>query len=99
MKKELMAVVNSSEGYFRLNNIASLKRWTKNAIGEDVDRLTIEFDNINNVNFIAPEHEIVSRDYEGIITECNEKTQLFLDAVAQRLCSELSNGYRNKTRR
>lgn len=96
MKKDIINLVNSSEGTLRLNNISSLHRWTKDALGDDVDRLSIEFDNINNVNFSIVDREIKARDYAGIIAECCEKTQVFLQAVSETLCKNLSAGYRNK---
>lgn len=35
MKKEIMNLITSSEGQFRINNISYLKRWTKDGMGED----------------------------------------------------------------
>ena len=89
-------MVNSEEGTFRLNNISYLRRWSKDALGNNVDKLVIEFDNINNVCFSLYDREIKSRDYEGIIGECEEKIQLFLSEVSKELCSNLKAGYRNK---
>lgn len=94
MKKELMAIVNSEEGTFKLNNISYLKRWTKSALGEDVDKLVLEFNNINNVCYSIYDREIKSRDYDGIIKECEELTKRFMDEVSRKLCSNLRAGYR-----
>ena len=77
MKKQIINLVNSEEGVFTLNNIAYLRRWTKDALGNPVDRLQIEFKNINGVNFAIYDAEITHRDYEGIIKECDEKIKLF----------------------
>ena len=95
MKKEIMKLVKSEEGTFRLNNISRLYRWTTSALNEKVDCLTIEFDNINNVNFGLSEN-IESRDYDGIIAECQKATTSFLTAVALELNKNMENGYRNK---
>ena len=78
MKKEIMNLINikSDEAtYFRLNNISYLRRWTMDGLGNEVDRLTIEFDTINEVRFSLCDREIRSRDYAGIISECQEKTE------------------------
>ena len=96
MKKELLEVLASEEGSFRLNNISYLRRWTKDGLGNKVDKLKIEFDNINQVNFSLYDTEIKSRDYDSIIKECIEKTQLYLAEVSRSLCSDLKAGYRNK---
>ena len=95
MKKEIIKLVNSEEGTFRLNNISRLRRWTTSALNEKVDCLFIEFDNINHVHFGLSE-KIESRDYDGIIAECQEATTSFLTAVALELNQNMENGYRNK---
>lgn len=94
MKKEIINLVNSEEGTFRINNIATLRRWTKSALNENVDKLAIEFDRINNVYF-GNSVEIESRDFAGIIEECEEATTAFLCAVALKLNNNLRNGYIN----
>lgn len=94
MKKEIINLVNSEEGTFRINNIAFLRRWTKSALNENVDKLTIEFDCINNVRF-GLSVEIESRDFAGIIAECEAATTSFLTAVALELNKNLRNGYIN----
>ena len=90
-----MKLVKSAEGTFRLNNISRLYRWTTSALNEKVDCLTIEFDTINDVNFGLTVN-IESRDYDGIIAECQKATSNFLTTVALELNKNLENGYRNK---
>ena len=51
MKKELLKILDSEDATFRLNNISYLHRWTKDALGNDVDRLELEFDHINGTCF------------------------------------------------
>lgn len=94
MKKELMSVVNSEEGKFRLNSVSYLRRWAKDALNQDVDKLVLEFNNINNVCYSICDREIKSRDYDGIIKECEELTKKFMDEVSRKLCSDLRAGYR-----
>ena len=96
MKKEIMNLVESEEGTFRLNNIAYLRRWTKDGMGCKVDRLELEFDSINHVNFGIYDTEIKSRDYEGIIDECQILIERFINEVSETLIKNLKAGYRNK---
>lgn len=96
MKKEIIRLVNSEEGSFRLNNISTLRRWTKDGLGKDVDRLELDFDCINNVCFSICDCEIESRDYDGIIKECQEITERFLEEVTRSLVNDMRAGYRNK---
>ena len=93
MKKEILNLVKSEEGILRLNNISFLRRWTKDALNNPVDKLVIEFDSINHVRYSLYERDIESRDFEGIIKECEEKTHLFLTEVSNVICSNLRNGY------
>lgn len=95
MKKEILNLVESNEGEFVLNNISYLRRWTNSAIGENVDKLVVEFENINNVNFGVASKEIVARDYNGIINEITIATKEYLQKVSNRLCSNLKCGYIN----
>jgi hypothetical protein len=95
MKKEILNLVESDEGKFTLNNISYLRRWTNSAIGENVDKLVVEFENINNVNFGVASKEIVARDYNGIINEITIATKEYLQEVSNRLCSNLKCGYIN----
>lgn len=93
MKKEIIALVKSEEGTYRMNNISFLKRWTKSGLDEDVDMLELNFDNINHVNYGYSTVEIKSRDYEGIINECIAATEDYLSKVAERLAKDLRAGY------
>lgn len=95
MKKEILNLVESNEGEFVLNNISYLRRWTNSAIGENVDKLVVEFENINNVNFGVASKEIVARDYNGIINEITIAQKEYLQEVSNRLCSDLKCGYIN----
>lgn len=101
MKKDIMNLINAKSEeatYFRLNNVSYLRRWTKDALGDDVDRLVLEFDNINNVNFSLYDREVKSRDYDGIIKECQKITEAFFLEVSRTLISNLGAGYRNTSR-
>ena len=95
MKKELLKILDSEDATFRLNNISYLHRWTKDALGNDVDRLELEFDHINGTCFSLYDGNIKRRDYDWIIRESQEITQAFFTEVSHRLCSNLRAGYRN----
>jgi hypothetical protein len=95
MKKEILNLIESNKGEFVLNNISYLRRWKKSAIGESVDKLVIEFENINNVNFGVASKEIVARDYNGIINEITIATKEYLQEVSDELCRNLKCGYIN----
>lgn len=95
MKKEILHLVESDEGEFTLNNISYLRRWTKSAIGENVDKLVVEFKNINNVNFGKSSEEIIARDYDGIINEITIATKEYLQRVSDEFCKNLKCGYIN----
>lgn len=105
MKKDIMNLIDFKSDetkdveYFRLNNVSYLKRWTKDAFGNDIDRLEINFDTINDVNFSIYDREIKSRDYEGIIRECQEITKAFFDEVSATLIKNLGAGYRNTSKK
>lgn len=102
MKYEIMNLINSTDGeahYFRLNNVSFLCRYTKDALGEDVDKLYIDFDSINNVCFGICDREIKARDYDGIIKECQQITKRFFENVSTELCCNIGAGYRNVTRK
>lgn len=98
MKKEIMNLINSKEGTYRINNVSYLYRWTESALGEKVDRLTLEFDSINGVCFSICDCDIKSRDYDGIIKECSELTNRFFDEVSRTLTNNLKAGYKNTSR-
>ena len=92
MKKQIEELVKSDNGEYRLNCIATLRRWTEDGLSDPVDMLAIEFDTLNGVN-IGHWRIIESRDYEGIINECADYIMLFLAEAGAKLTKELKNGY------
>lgn len=100
MKKEIMNLISSKEGMFRLNNVSYLKKWTFNdGLGHEEDILELEFDTINNVCFSIYDRRIKSRDYDGIIEECKILTESFFKEVASTLCNNLGAGYINTNKK
>lgn len=96
MKNEIMEMLKTTEGVFRINNISKI-RWNRfDALNNEVNKLRVEFDNINNVNFALYDTEIKSRDYNGIIEEVQQITSNFLNKVADELNKNLRAGYINQ---
>lgn len=96
MKKEIMELVNKNEGIVRLNEVSYLRRWTKDAMGNKVDMLRLEFDSINGVRYSLYKDDITARDYNGIIKECEIITNAFFAEVARSLTNNLKAGYRSR---
>lgn len=110
MKKEIMALVNCTEGSvkmdestkqkvgsFRINNMSKVRRNYKEPMEPGdlkVDNLELVFDRINNVEF-SGHFTIKSRDFDGIIAEIEQYTTAFMAAVSETLCRNLRNGYIN----
>lgn len=89
-----MQLVNSTEGAFRLNKFASLKRWTKDAINNDVDKLELRFDTLNDICIKGLSNvSITARDYDGIISECNEAITRYFQEATKQITNDLSAGY------
>ena len=98
MYKEIKELVKAKEGYFRINHISVLRRWTEDAMGQKVDMLVLDFDAINGVNY-SKRVGIISRDYVGIQTECEEATRKFMEEVTEKLVSNIICGYVTRGRR
>jgi hypothetical protein len=79
MKKEILNLVESNEGEFVLNNISYLRRWTNSAIDENVDKLVVEFKNINNVNF-----GVARKLLREIITALSMKSRLQRKSICRK---------------
>lgn len=96
MKKELLKFINSEEdeSYFRLNAISYLRHRTKSPLTEKkIDVIEIEFDQIYGIYCNICNKTITSRDFEGILLECQEKTDEFLKEVNYILCREIKAGH------
>ena len=98
MKKEIMALIDSAEGTFRINNIATLRRWTRDGIGNKVDMLVIAFDPINGISFGDDTVQLNQRTFEGIIVDCERAINNHMKIVTNTLMSNLENGYVNTSK-
>lgn len=93
IKKAIMAAVKANEARVNINEIAHLYRWTKSAIGEDVDEMEISFKYICGVKG-GWNKAIKSRDYEGIIKEIEAATTEYFSMCAEQMNRNLRAGYR-----
>lgn len=96
MKKELLRFINNEEeeSFFRLNAISYLRRRTMSPLVKNkIDVIEIEFDQIYGNYCDICDKTITSRDFEGILLECQEKTDEFLKEVNYILCREIKAGH------
>lgn len=94
MKQEITALVNSAEGRCRINHVSELKRLTKDAAGLDCDVLKLEFNTTFFPRCHVYDNTIKSREYAGIIAECEQITRETLQRISDQLCSDIRAGYR-----
>ena len=93
LKKDIMNLLNAKYNSVQINNIARLTRWTKDAFGKDVDRMTLTFSYVCGVNG-GQTFDIVSRDYDGIVNEIAECTKVYMENCTEQMIRNMRNGYR-----
>ena len=90
MKKEIMELINSEEGTLKVNKFCMLRRWTKTALNEDVDKLEAIFSITHYSSHVV---EIQSREWKSIVDEVAlAQAKAFADS-ADELNKQLINGY------
>ena len=92
MKKEIMQLIET-EGRMKVNEICTLLRLRKYALGFDVDGLNLEFTDLNGVGKLINVYEIKSRTYEGIIEECCMYMERYLKDASEYFQKQFRNGY------
>ena len=92
MKKEIMNVVKSENGSINVTPFGILSRWTKDAIGAPVDRLSLT---LSVDKFRVTYYEIKSREYENIIEEIEDCIRDYFDTVSTETRSAFLNGRLN----
>lgn len=90
MKKKIENLINSDNGKIDINKCCVLYRWTKNAIGDPVDCLQVEFNIIRKPDFVS---SIKSREWRKIVEEIAEAQTIAFKRISERLNKELENGY------
>lgn len=94
MKKDIMHLVASPEGEYRINPVCKLRRWTSIPGNHDIDKLVLDFDVIADMGRFDRSVDITSRDYDGIITEITNAIDEHFADIASYLNNCLKNGYR-----
>ncbi len=92
--KEINKAIKSTKAIVKINGISYLRRWTKTALGEDVDRLELVFCPIGGISKGGSSYSVESRDLDGIIIEIETYTTEYLKEVAERAAKNLRAGYR-----
>ena len=92
-EQEIMEAIKAESADVKLNAITSLHRWTKDGMGEKVDRMDVHFDYVCGIKG-GKNYEINSRDYDGIIKEVSDYTKDYLSKCADKMIQNLENGYR-----
>jgi hypothetical protein len=92
MKKEIMELLEKENGVLKLNEYFYLKRWTKDALGNNYDGLRLESKFVSKHNCFV---EIKSRDFVEIQKEIEEEMQKALDEFSKSLLSNFKCGYLN----
>lgn len=90
MKKEIINLINSANATLTINKFCKIRRWTKDALNNDVDRLEVEFSIKHVYDYSA---EINARDWQGVINEVQEHQTKAFAAAAATYNKELKNGY------
>lgn len=91
MKNAITNLINSTEpATLKINQFCTLHRWTKDAIGTEVDCLEARFSITHSTSHI---YKIEARDWRGVVAELQEaQTKAFMDAAAT-YNKQLANGY------
>lgn len=90
MKKEIENLLNSENAYLDLNKLCCLHRWQKNAFGEPVDCLKVEFSITSTFDY---REEITARDWRGIVEQVRDAHTRAFAKASEVLSTELKAGY------
>ena len=90
MKKEIENLLNSENSYLKLNNFCELHRWQKNAFGEPVDCLKVEFSITTTYDY---SEYITARDWRGVVEQVRAAHTRAFTKASEILSTELKAGY------
>lgn len=91
MKKEIENLLINENSSLRLNEYCFLRRWQKDALNQNVDRLVLEFKNYyGKYNKVV---EIESRNYSEIIELIESEIKIFFLELGDNLSKDFKNGY------
>ena len=90
MKKQITELLNSQTATLKINEFCRLSRWTRSALGEDVDCLTVTFDLTYSSSHT---YNIEARDWRGIVEEVKAAQTAAFAAAAETFNEQLTHGY------
>ena len=90
MKKEIENLLNSENSYLKLSNFCTLHRWQKNAFGEPVDCLKVEFSITTTYDY---SEYITARDWRGVVEQVRAAHTRAFTKASEILSTELKAGY------
>ena len=88
MKKIIKNLLSSEEAYLKINDMFTLRRWTRTALGHKADMLELEFNKAN----ISGHALISSRTVQGIINEVAECMELLMFNYSQDIVKRWKGG-------
>lgn len=94
IKKTIETAIAADNGIFELKKGISLRRYTTDAMGYTCDKLFVDFTLLSGFGKVNFSREIISRDYDGVMSEIQKHTTDYLNDVAELINSELANGHR-----
>lgn len=90
MKKAFIDLLNGEDSTLRINKFCTIHRWTKDALGNPVDKLEVTF---SITSAFSHSYVIDSREWRSVVSEIQRfQTKAFADA-AETLNRHLANGY------
>ena len=91
MKKEFKQLLSMKNGYLRINSLAILHRWQEDMLGDEVDRLRIDFKSPTGQSSFH-DADIQARDTEGIAEEIATHIKAFADKWAKEEVNRIKGG-------
>lgn len=89
MKKQIEALLKNN-GLIS-DSFSTLSRWTKDALGSEVDRLELRINPVGGVEF-SKCFEIAARDADGVVTEVSERTAQAFAEIGEEIARMIKNG-------
>lgn len=93
LKKDIIALVKGERGEVRINRICKLVRWTKDGLGDKVDRLELEFKGLGGSGGYNYGVAIDAREYADIEREVAEAIRTYLADETEDMINDLRAGY------